>query len=55
MKEQNMIEENRGFLEENAYVIQELTGLREEHVKHFLMSDGRVKAAVYDYPVHVRQ
>lgn len=35
-----------------ATVVSECVDLREESVKHFLLSDGTVRAVQYDVPVH---
>ena len=40
--------------EEPAYIIDEIVEKRTETTKHFLMSDGSIKAAVYDQAVHYK-
>ena len=39
---------------EEAFVVGEVDGLREESVKHFRMSDGSFTLVEYDTPVHFR-
>jgi len=38
-----------------AYALAEDESLREEYVKHFIMSDGSMKAVVYSEPVHYEE
>ena len=39
----------------NRTVVQEITTLRGENVKQFLMSDKTIQVAMYDEPVHFKK
>lgn len=41
-----------GELDEAPFILREDTALREQNVKHFLLTDGSCTAVVYDEPVH---
>lgn len=45
---------NPDYQGETIEILSELTDRREENVKHFLLSDGTVKAVAYSEPIHFK-
>ncbi len=41
-----------GFTTTPAHIVGEIESMRTENEKHFLLSDGKIQAAIYNSPVH---